>query len=91
VIHDVLEDRYHFVLGNGNEFVVNNRRPSIAYTRAKSTATAAWEGFRARAEADAVLQSDEKAFHITITLHVYVNDLLHFWRSWNQSTERVLM
>jgi hypothetical protein len=91
VVHDVLEDRLHFVIRGNNEFTVSNRDPATAYTRGQSVAQASWEGFTARSEANCVLYSDAKAFHITITLNVYVNDALHFQRQWSQSTPRVLM
>jgi len=88
VVHDVLEDRLHFVLASGNEFVISNRDPAIAYTRARSVATASWEGFTARAEASAALTSDAQGFHLTLSLNVYVNDALHFQKQWQQSTQR---
>ncbi len=91
VTHDVLEDRLHFQFANGNEFVVSNRGPARAYTRSKSVAQASWEGFAARSESTCALHSDEKAFHLTITLTVYVNDTVHFQRQWHQSTERALL
>jgi hypothetical protein len=91
VVHDVLEDRLHFVLANGNTFTVSNLSPAEASARARSIRTAAWEGFTARSEATAVLTSDEQSFHLTISLNVYVNDALHFQRHWCQSTERVLL
>jgi uncharacterized protein len=91
VVHDVLEDRIHFVMASGNEFCVSNRNPALAYAKAKSVRTAAWEGFSARSEASACLTSDQRAFHLTINLNVFVNDSLHFQRSWRQSTERLLL
>jgi uncharacterized protein len=91
VVHDVLEDRLHFVMASGNEFCVSNRNPADAYARARSVRTAGWDGFTARSEASAALTSDEQSFHLTITLNVFVNDALHFQKSWRQSTERRLM
>ena len=90
VLHDVLEDRYHFQFGSG-EFVISNRDPAVAYTRCVSVSDAGWEGFQCRAEAACSLRSDAKAFHITLSLNVYVNDALHFQRRWCQSTERALL
>jgi hypothetical protein len=91
VIHDVLEERFHYVMASGNEFVVSNRNPARAYTRARSAPTAAWDGFSARAEATAALTSDERCFHLTITLNVSVNDAPHFQRRWHRSVPRRLM
>src|SRR5262249_21028327 len=34
VVHDVLEDRLHFVMATGNEFCVSNRNPADAYAKA---------------------------------------------------------
>jgi uncharacterized protein len=91
MVHDVLEDRLHFVMASGNEFCVSNRNPADAYARAKSVRTAGWDGFAARSEASAALTSDEQSFHLTISLNVFVNDALHFQKSWRQSTERRLL
>jgi hypothetical protein len=91
VVHDVMEERYHFVMASGNEFVVSNRNPARAYTRARAAPTASWEGFTARAEATAALTSDEHSFHLTITLNVSVNDVPHFQRRWYRSVARRLM
>jgi putative CocE/NonD family hydrolase len=91
VIHDVLEDRLHFVMANGNEFVVSERDPAAAYARARSARTASWEGFVARSEAAAILTSDERCFHLTVTLNVTVNDAPYYHREWCQSVERALM
>lgn len=91
VTHDVLEDRLRFVMASGNEFAITNRDPAVAWTRAKNVLSASWEGFTARAEASAALTSDAKAFHLTLTLNVYVNDTLHVQRQWWQSTARQLI
>jgi uncharacterized protein len=91
VVHDVLEDRYRFLLANGNEFCVSNRNPAEACARARSVGSAGWPGFSVRSEATAALNSDERSFQLTISLGVYVNEALHFQRSWRQSTGRVLM
>jgi putative CocE/NonD family hydrolase len=91
VVHDVLEDRLHFVLASGSEFCISNRMPAEAYARAKSVGTAGWPGFAVRSEASAALVSDERAFHITLSLNVSVNEELHFQRQWRQSTERRLL
>ena len=91
VSHDVLEDRWLFVMANGNEFAVSNTNPAEAWARARSVRTAQWDGFGARSEAAAILTSDERSFHLTLTLNVFVNDALHFQRHWCQSTERMLM
>jgi uncharacterized protein len=91
VIHDVLEDRLHFVMASGNEFVVSDGDPAKAYTRAKNGVTAAWEGFRARADATACLASDAQAFHLTITLAVTVNDAAFHTRQWCRSYPRLLL
>lgn len=91
VVHDVLEDRYHFVMSSGNEFSVSNRSPARAYARAKSVASAGWEGFTARSEATAALTSAERSFHLTVTLNVFANDAPCFQRRWSRSVERRLM
>ncbi len=91
VVHDVLEDRLHFVMASGNEFVISDRDPADAYARARSVRTAAWNGFVARSEASAVLTSDEQSFHLVLSLNLFVNDALHFQRAWRQSTERRLL
>jgi putative CocE/NonD family hydrolase len=91
VVHDVLEDRYHFLTAAGNEFSVSDQDPARAYTRAKSVATASWPGMNIRAEATAALNSDPRSFHLVLSLSVYVNDTLHAQRDWRQSVERHLM
>lgn len=91
VVHDVLEERLHFVMASGNEFCISDREPAVAYARARSVRTAAWEGFACRGEAAAALTSDAESFHMTITLNVFVNDALHWQRSWQQSVKRELM
>jgi putative CocE/NonD family hydrolase len=91
IVHDVLEQRTHYVMSSGNEFVVSNRNPALAYTRARNTLSASWEGFTARAEASVALASDERSFHLTITLNVSVNDVPHFQRRWHRSVARRLM
>jgi hypothetical protein len=91
VVHDVLEERLHFLMANGNEFCISNRNPAEAYARAKSVSSASWAGFHCRAEATCALTSDEKSFHVTITLNVFVNDAPHFQRQWHESVERRLM
>ena len=78
-------------MGSGNEFCISDREPAVAYARARSARTAAWDGFACRSEAAAVLTSDEQAFHMTITLNVFVNDAPHWQRSWRQSVKRELM
>lgn len=90
VVHDVLEDRYHFLFGE-QEFMVSNRDPAHAYTKGKSGAQASWQGFSARSEAHCSLHSDERTFHIIITLNVFVNDTPHFQKQWRQSTQRALL
>jgi hypothetical protein len=87
----VLEDRLHFVMANGNEFVVSDRDPAAANARARSARTASWDGFVARSEAAASLTSDERCFHLTLTLNVTVNDAPYCHREWCQSVERALM
>jgi hypothetical protein len=74
-----------------NCITASNRDPAEAAVCATSVRTAAWEGFTARSEATAVLTSDRHAFHLTISLSVFVNDARHFQRCWCQSTERVLL
>jgi hypothetical protein len=74
-----------------NCFTVSNRDPAEAAACAKSVRTAAWEGFIPCSEATAALTSDAHAFHLTISLSVFVNDALHFQRRWCQSTERLLL
>jgi uncharacterized protein len=91
VVHDVLEERLHFVMANGNEFSISDREPAVAYARARSVRSAAWDGFNCRSEAAAALTSDAQSFHMTITLNVFVNDALHWQRSWRQSVKRELL
>jgi hypothetical protein len=91
VVHDVLEDRLHFMMASGNEFSISNREPARAFARAKHSRTVGWEGTSIGSEATAVLTSDEHAFHLTISLNVTVNDAPHFQRRWCQSIERALM
>jgi hypothetical protein len=91
VVHDVLEDRLHFVLSSGNEFTISNRNPATAYAKARSVRTAAWEGFTARSEAACVLASDEQTFQMTISLNVFVNDALHFQKRWSRTVPRLLL
>jgi hypothetical protein len=78
-------------VAKANCFTVSNGDSAQAAVCATSVRTAAWEGFTARSEATAGLTSDAHAFHLTISLSVFVNDALHFQRRWCQSTERVLL
>jgi hypothetical protein len=91
VVHDVLEDRLHFVMSSGNEFVISNRNPAVAYAKARSVRSAGWEGFTARSEATCALTSDEQTFQMTISLNVFVNDALHFQKRWSRSVGRALL
>ncbi|MBM3458707.1 MAG: CocE/NonD family hydrolase, partial [Armatimonadetes bacterium] len=88
VVHDVLEDRLRFVMANGNEFVVSNLRPAEAWTCATSRTAAEWPGLRVRSEASAALTSDRESFHLVLTLNVWVNDVPHAQRRWQQSVRR---
>ena len=88
VTHDVLEDRYHFQLASGAEFSISDRDPAIAYARSLQVATAAWEGVSIRSEAAGALTSDERAFHLSIALHVTLNGTPYFSRSWSRSYAR---
>jgi hypothetical protein len=78
-------------VANANRFRASNRDPAQAAACAKSGRATPWEGFTARSEATAALARDARAFHLTISLSVFVNDALHFQRRWCQSTERVLL
>jgi putative CocE/NonD family hydrolase len=91
VTHDVLENRYHFVLASGAEFSISDRDPAIAYARSLQVATAEWEGVSVRSEAAGALTSDDRAFHLSIALHVTLNGVPYFSRSWSRSYERHLL
>ena len=92
VVHDVLEDRYRFILfGGEGEMGVSNRTPAEAWSRSKKQATVAWPGCEVRSEATGSLTSNADCFVMNLGLNVYFNGDLYFQRRWSQTVRRLLL
>ncbi len=90
--HDVLEDRYRFVLNqDAGEMGVSHRDPARAWARAKREATVAWPGAEIRSEATGSLTSDDRNFTMNLALNVTLNNSLYFQKHWSCTTPRVLL
>ena len=91
VVHDVLEDRYRFVLNGANEMAVSQRNPAQAWVRGKRNTTVSWPGFEVLSEANGSLTSDEKTFTMTLAINVRANGSQFFQKNWCCSVPRVLL